>query len=114
MGTGDFTDSPWSAVSTFNVCPMDINGDGDISVGDRVLLASSWLSEEGDEEYRYYADIDGDGGVTVLDRSYLASNWLAAAGDEDLIYPAPKSLLDDLFAEEFDDLLGGDDFDFWK
>ena len=114
LGTGDFADSPWSAVLTFNVCPMDINGDGDISGGDRVLLADSWLSEEGDEEYRYYADIDGDGDVTNGDRGYLASNWLAEAGDEDLVYPAPKSLIDDLFAEGFEDLLAADDFDFWK
>lgn len=35
---------------------MDVNGDGDISGLDRVILAQSWLAEEGDEDYIPAAD----------------------------------------------------------
>ena len=90
LGDGvSYTDSEWSASKTFNVCPMDINNDGDISGSDRNLLASSWLSEEGDDEYQYYADINGDGDVSGADRNFISNNWLAEAGDEDLTYPRP-------------------------
>ena len=90
LGDGvSYTDSDWSTVKTFNVCPMDINNDDDISGADRNLLANSWLSEEGDEEYQYYADINGDGDVSGADRNYLSGNWLAESGDEDLTYPRP-------------------------
>ena len=93
-----YTDSDWSAVKTFNVCPMDINNDEDISGGDRTLLAQSWLAEEGDDEYRCYADINGDGDIGGADRAYLANNWLMEAGDEDLQYP-PARRADAFFAE---------------
>ena len=86
---GSYTDSEWSAVKTFNVCPMDVNGDGDISGGDRTLLAQAWLAEEGDGEYRYYCDINADGDVSNGDRAFLSNNWLAEAGDADLTYPRP-------------------------
>ena len=89
LGTGSYTDSEWSASKTFNVCPMDINNDGDISGSDRNLLANSWLSEEGDDEYQYYADINGDGDVSGADRNFISNNWLSEAGDDDLTYPRP-------------------------
>ncbi|MBR2694066.1 MAG: hypothetical protein IKE69_07605 [Thermoguttaceae bacterium] len=90
LGDGvSYTDSEWSASKTFNVCPMDINNDGDISGSDRNLLASSWLSEEGDDEYQYYADINGDGDVSGADRNFISNNWLGEAGDDDLTYPRP-------------------------
>ena len=89
LGTGSYTDSDWSASKTFNVCPMDINNDGDISGSDRNLLSSSWLSEEGDDEYQYYADINGDGDVSGADRNFISNNWLSEAGDDDLTYPRP-------------------------
>ena len=89
LGTGSYTDSDWSASKTFNVCPMDINNDGDISGSDRNLLSSSWLSEEGDDEYQYYADINGDGDVSGADRNFISNNWLGEAGDDDLTYPRP-------------------------
>jgi hypothetical protein len=95
-----FTDSDWSAAKTFNVCPMDINNDGDISGGDRTLLAQSWLSEEGEDAYRYYADINGDGDVGGADRAYLSNNWLLNVEDDadDLQYP-PAKRADAFFAE---------------
>ena len=98
LGSGSYTDSDWSTSKTFNVCPMDINNDGDISGGDRTLLANSWLAEEGDDEYRYYADINGDGDVGGADRAYLSNNWLGETGDDDLQYP-PAKRADAFFAE---------------
>ena len=49
LGTGSYANSDWSAVKTFNVCPMDINNDGDVGGLDRNILAVSWGSEEGDD-----------------------------------------------------------------
>ena len=90
LGDGiSYTDSDWSAVKVFKVCPMDINGDGDISGGDRTLLGNSWLSEEGEDEYLSAADINGDGNVSGGDRIFLSSNWLMDPEEEGLQYPAP-------------------------
>ena len=90
LGDGvSYTDSDWSRTKTFNVCPMDINNDGDIGGLDRNILAVSWGTEEGDDEYQYYADINADGDIGGLDRNFLGSNWGAEAGDEDLTYPRP-------------------------
>ena len=90
LGDGvSYTDSDWSRTKTFNVCPMDINNDGDIGGLDRNILAVSWGTEEGDEEYQFYADINADGDVGGLDRNFLGSNWGAESGDEDLTYPRP-------------------------
>ena len=90
LGDGDsHTDSDWSAVRTFNVCPMDVNGDGDIGGLDRNILAASWGCEEGEGEYRYCADINADGDVGGLDRNFLGVNWGAEAGGADLTYPRP-------------------------
>ncbi len=90
LGDGiSYTDSDWSAVKVFKVCPMDINGDGDISGGDRTLLGNSWLSEEGEDEYLSAADINGDGNVSGGDRVFLSSNWLMDPEEEGLQYPAP-------------------------
>ncbi len=98
LGTGSYTDSDWSAVKVFNVCPMDINGDGDIAGSDRTIMATSWLAEEGDDEYRYYADINGDGEVSNTDRPFIGQNWNKEAGDDDLVYPRPVRAADAVFA----------------
>ena len=98
LGTGSYTDSDWSAVKTFNVCPMDINNDLDISGGDRTLLAFSWLAEEGEDNYRYYADINGDGDIGGSDRVFLSNNWLGSTEDDDLVYP-PAKCTDAVFDE---------------
>ena len=98
LGEGSYTDSQWSRTKTFNVCPMDINNDGDIGGLDRNVLASSWGAEEGDDEYKYYADINADDDVGGLDRNFLGSNWGAEAGDDDLSYPRPVRAADAVFA----------------
>ena len=99
LGDGvSYTDSEWSRGRTFNVCPMDINNDGDISGGDRQLLSTAWLAEEGDEEYRYYCDINADGDISNGDRAFLSNNWLAETGDDDLSYPRPVPAADAVFA----------------
>ena len=99
LGTGSYADSDWSTSKTFNVCPMDINNDGDIGGLDRNILAVSWGAEEGDDEYRYYADINADGDVGGLDRNFLGSNWGGEAGDDDLTYPRPVRAADAVFAD---------------
>ena len=100
LGNGDYSDSEWSDTATFNVCPMDVNNDGDISGGDRAILGSCWLSEEGDDDFLYAADINGDGDVSNGDRAYLVANWLLSVEDDadSLIYPAEKAA-DIIFAE---------------
>lgn len=89
LGEGSYADSDWSEGKTFAVCPMDINNDGDIGGVDRVILAQSWLAEEGDEDYIPAADIDGNGDVGGIDRAFLANNWLNEVGVDDMIYPRP-------------------------
>ena len=91
FGAGGSECSEWSEAKSFCVCPMDINGDGDISGSDRALLASVWLSEEGDEEFLACADIDGDGDVSNRDRTFLSENWLGETGDDDLHYPGARA-----------------------
>ncbi|MBR5415346.1 MAG: hypothetical protein IK105_05365, partial [Thermoguttaceae bacterium] len=97
MSDGSYADSEWSGPKTFSVCPMDINGDGDISGADRAILAGAWLSEEGDEGYRYDADINGDGEVANSDRLFISQNWNKEAGDDDLVYP--RAAADAAFGE---------------
>lgn len=99
LGTGLYIDSAWSSVKTFNVCPMDVNGDGDISGGDRSIVALMWLAEEGDEDYQNYADINGDGEISNADRPFIGSNWSKEAGDADLIYPRALRAADAAFAD---------------
>lgn len=89
LGEGSYSDSEWSEGKTFIVCPMDINNDGDIGGIDRVILAQSWLAEEGDVDYIPAADIDGNGDVGGIDRAFLANNWLNEEGVDDMIYPRP-------------------------
>ena len=98
IGEGLFGNSEWSETKTFNVCPMDINGDGDIAGSDRTIMAISWLAEEGDENYHYYADINGDGEVSNTDRPLIGQNWNKEAGDDDLTYPKPLAA-DAVFCE---------------
>ncbi|MBR2695177.1 MAG: hypothetical protein IKE69_13310 [Thermoguttaceae bacterium] len=100
LGTESYADSEWSMSRTFNVCPMDINGDGDISGADRVFVMSHWFSEKGDNNYRHYCDINGDGDISNSDLSYLISNWLSETGDEGLVYP--RSLAVDIVFGSYD------------
>ena len=74
VGEGSFLDSDWSLTRIFNVCPMDINGDCDISSGDRTLLATLWLSEEGNDDHLHCCDINGDGEISNTVRSFLVGN----------------------------------------
>ena len=94
-----YIDSEWSESRSFFVCPMDINGDGDITGADRTTMVFSWLSGEGDDIYRYYADVNGDGDVSGPDISLLSVNWLKQADDNDLLYPRPLAAADAAFAD---------------
>ena len=69
---------------------MDINNDGNISNGDRAILASCWLSDESENRYIPAADINGDGDISGGDRAWLSQNWLSdVGGDDGLVYPKP-------------------------
>lgn len=98
LGEGVFIDSDWSEIKSFAVCPMDINNDYAIAGADRRLVSASWLSEEGDDSYRYYADINADGDISNADRAYLTNNWLKDVGEDELNYPKPATA-DMVFAE---------------
>ena len=89
LGTGSYTNSEWSGTVVFGVCPMDINGDGDITGADRTIMMTAWFSEEGDDDYRYYADINADGDISGSDLVFLSNNWLSEAGEDGLVYPRP-------------------------
>ncbi len=84
-----YIDSEWSEARSFAVCPMDINGNGDISAADRAALAAAWLSEEGDANFLPAADINGDGEISGADRIVLSADWLKDASDPALLYPRP-------------------------
>ena len=99
LSTRYLKNSEWSAKKTFNVCPMDINNDGDISGPDRSLMATAWGREIGEEKYRFYADINGDGDISGPDRNILGTNWGYEADDPNLLYPRPVAAFDVVFAE---------------
>ena len=65
----------------------------------RVIIASSWLSVEGEDDYVPAADINGDGDVSGVDRQFLSSNWCKETGEDDLVYP--RQLAADLALLEF-------------
>ncbi len=88
LSDGRYIDSEWSEPRTFRVCPIDIDGDGDITLRDRSLISLSWLAEKYDQDYQYYADIDGNGDISNADRNLLARNWLKEVDDISL-YPRP-------------------------
>lgn len=106
IGAGGYSDSEWSTVKLYYVCPMDINNDGSVASMDRTLMGRCWLSEEGEENFIRACDIDGDSEINGLDRIYLTRNWLSSIeeGDE-MRYPAPLSEVNraDLF-ESFADM----------
>ncbi len=74
FGIGAYANSDWSATKTFMVCPMDINGDDDISDGDCALLSLARLSEEGDDNFRRCCAIDDSGEISNSDRLFLVNN----------------------------------------
>lgn len=104
---GGNTVSSWSSEKTFYVCPVDVNGDGDVSSADRALLTSCWLSGIDDDEFIAACDINGDGVIALADRSFLALNWLFNLEDDldDFVYPPTSaSFSDGSMFESFLDL----------
>ena len=99
LGDEVYADSAWSGGASFYVCPLDINGDGDVSGIDLVYLASAWLAEEGDDDYRLFCDIDADGNISGTDRAFLMANWLVEA-EEATVYP--RALASMLPPKKFD------------
>ncbi|MBQ3389012.1 MAG: hypothetical protein IJG60_07360 [Thermoguttaceae bacterium] len=99
LGTGSYTNSDWSEIKTFNVCPMDIDGDDFIGPGDNAILSAAWFSNEEKAGWNEQCDIDGDGFIGPGDYSYLSSNWFLASGSENLCYP--KALAADIVFAEY-------------
>lgn len=106
LGDGvQYADSVYSETVQKWVCPMDINGDGEIGGLDRTYFAKAWLSSEGDENWDVRCDFDGDGEITGKDRTYLSTNWMKEMGDDDIVYPPKRAdLVDTAFADLLDDL----------
>ena len=113
LGNGTtYGNSPWSGTSSLRVCPMDIDSDGFIGVGDHALLSSYWLGSSGGSLWDPRCDIDGDGLIGPADWSFLMSNWFKSSTDTPLYYPParaglPAESVDTVFAagEEFSAVL---------
>jgi len=57
----------------------NFDGDGDVDLVDFAILASSWLTEDGDAKWNPDCDINipADGIVDIRDLAVFAENWLA-------------------------------------
>ncbi len=53
-----------------NVCPWDVDGDGNVGINDFLDLLAAWGPNAG-----HPADFDGDGDVGILDFLALLANW---------------------------------------
>jgi hypothetical protein len=62
-------------VETADVCPGDIDGDGEVGINDFLDLLAAWGHNPGDP-----ADLDGDGNVGINDFLMLLANWGPCAG----------------------------------
>jgi hypothetical protein len=54
-------------------CPGDVDGDGDVDLGDLAILLASYGTAEGDAGYNPAADLDGDGMIGLSDLAALLS-----------------------------------------
>ncbi|MCE5184932.1 MAG: hypothetical protein LLF76_02260 [Planctomycetaceae bacterium] len=52
----------------------DLDGDGQVSLPDLIVLADSWLTNDG-------GDLDGNGGTDLADFAILANHWGEGCGD---------------------------------
>ena len=78
VGSDGYADSNWSTVSSFYVCPVDVDGDGFVGPGDYALMSSAWFSNPGGANWNAACDLDGDGFVGPGDLSYLSGVWFQA------------------------------------
>lgn len=58
----------------------DINGSGQVEVGDLKALAQNWLLSSGSGSFNASADLSKDGLIDNCDIDILSENWLAAIG----------------------------------
>ena len=107
LGNGTaYGNSAWSGTASLRVCPMDIDGDGFIGVGDHALLSSYWLGSSGGSLWDPRCDIDGDGLIGPADWSFLMSNWFKSSTETPLYYPPARA---DLPAESVDTILAAEE-----
>ena len=52
-----------------------INGDGNVTITDLGLLANTYGTESGQENYNSLADFNADQKVTISDLGYLANHY---------------------------------------
>jgi parallel beta-helix repeat protein len=80
----------WSIPVTAERVPGDVNGDGDVNIGDAVLLFN-WVSFEGERETTYAlaepenANVNGDGEVNIGD-AVLLFNWVSFENERGTTY----------------------------
>ncbi len=53
----------------------DIDGDGDVDVGDIMLVAACWHCEYGDACYDLRYDLNGNGNIDIVDIMLVAVHW---------------------------------------
>jgi hypothetical protein len=72
----------WARLAGWNGCSAvlgDMNGDCRIDVADFVIFSDSWLSDETESNWNFFADIapsGGDGVVNIQDLNLLSQRWL--------------------------------------
>jgi hypothetical protein len=77
LGHGDYAASSWSAVRSFYVCPVDVDGDGFVGPGDFAMMSSAWFTSSGSTAWNAACDLDGDGFVGPGDFAVISSVWFA-------------------------------------
>ncbi len=55
--------------------PGDLDGDGDVDIGDIMLVAGRWHCNCGDACYNPLYDLDGDCDIDIVDIMLVAVNW---------------------------------------
>jgi len=73
--SGNEADNVWLIQGLFGNIPGDLDGDGDVDLGDLAELLAAYGSCDGDPDYNPDADLDDSGCVDLSDLALLLSNY---------------------------------------